>query len=113
MGRMPELDALRGTAALVIMVIHLRFMGRHPRWGSGFDIDIFFVLSGYLITASILLNAKAQNFFRVFYFRRAVRIWPVYFLVMGLCVLINPFLPKPDALADAAYFLTFTQHVPA
>jgi peptidoglycan/LPS O-acetylase OafA/YrhL len=110
---MPELDALRGIAALVIMFFHLRFMGRHPAWGSGLDIDVFFVLSGYLITSSILHNAEARNFFRVFYFRRAIRIWPVYFLVMGLCVLINPFLPRPDALGDSASFLTFTQHVAA
>jgi peptidoglycan/LPS O-acetylase OafA/YrhL len=108
---MPELDALRGLAALVIMMFHLRFMGRHPRWGSGLDIDVFFVLSGYLITTSILHTLRARNFYQVFYFRRALRIWPIYYLVMLACVLVNPLLPRPDALKDSGYYITFTQHV--
>lgn len=111
MRRIPELDALRGIAAVVIMVIHLRFLGRYPIWGTAFDVDLFFVLSGFFITASIMSGSKARNYFRVFYFRRALRIWPIYFLALVACLALNPVLPRPDPLDGLGFYLTFTQGV--
>ena len=57
MRRVPELDAVRGIASLAIVLFHLRFMRTFPILGSA--IDLFFVLSGYLIT-SILLDGEAS-----------------------------------------------------
>ncbi len=110
MRRMPELDALRGIAAVVIMLYHLRFMNRFPVLGSA--VDLFFVLSGYLITTIILNYSSSSNFFHAFYARRTLRIWPAYFLALGLCLAINPLLPHPEPLDGLPYFLTYTQFTP-
>ena len=82
----PELQGLGGIAVLAVVFYHC-----HPRlegtpffhaslWGWA-GVNLFFVLSGFLIT-SILLEARGQpHYFRNFYARRALRIWPVYVLV--------------------------------
>ena len=57
MRRVPELDAVRGIASLAIVLFHLRFMRAFPILGSA--LDLFFVLSGYLIT-SILLDGETS-----------------------------------------------------
>lgn len=109
MDRVVELDALRGLAAAVIVVFHLRFATKFPAWGTA--VDLFFVLSGYLITRIILDGSDRPGFFRVFYARRALRIVPPYYLAFGLVLLLNRFLPNPDPLDGFGQFLTFTQYV--
>lgn len=55
-------------------------------------VDLFFVLSGFLITG-VLLRAKRlgpRAYFRRFYIRRAARIWPLYFLVLGILFALSP-----------------------
>jgi peptidoglycan/LPS O-acetylase OafA/YrhL len=86
----PELQGLRGLAVLGVVFYHC-----HPRlegtwihyaslWGWA-GVNLFFVLSGFLIT-SILLEAREKpHYFRNFYGRRALRIWPVYVLVLVIC----------------------------
>lgn len=99
--RLPGLDALRGIACLAIVIAHA---GGHI----GFDIGIlgsgvplFFVLSGYLITG-ILMDAKGRpDFFRTFYYRRALRIWPVYYAaLLVFFVLLRPLLMGYDGYVD-------------
>ena len=91
----PELQGLRGLAVLSVVIYHC-----HPRlagtrfyyaslWGWA-GVNLFFVLSGFLIT-SILLEARSKpRYFRNFYGRRALRIWPVYVLVLVVCYLNAP-----------------------
>jgi peptidoglycan/LPS O-acetylase OafA/YrhL len=101
--RIQALDGLRGTAILIVVFHHLyRFEGiksyldstfLKPFWGIAefgwTGVDLFFVLSGFLIT-SILLNTKeSPRYFKSFYGRRAVRIFPLYFL----CLLIFYYVP--------------------
>ena len=86
----PELQGLRGIAVLAVVIYHC-----HPRlegtwmhypslWGWA-GVNLFFVLSGFLIT-SILIEARAKpHYFRNFYVRRALRIWPVYLLLLIVC----------------------------
>lgn len=99
--RLPGLDGLRGIACLAIVIAHA---GGHI----GFDIGVlgsgvplFFVLSGYLITG-ILLDAKGRpDFFRTFYQRRALRIWPVYYAALAVFfILLRPLLMGYDGYVD-------------
>lgn len=112
MQRTPELDALRGIAAVVIVLYHLRFVGLYP--GMATAVDLFFVLSGYLITTIILQTRQARNFFQVFYIRRSLRIWPAYYFALAACVAINHLLPpgRREPLEGLGYFLTYTQYIP-
>jgi peptidoglycan/LPS O-acetylase OafA/YrhL len=85
--RIPELDGIRGTAILMILVYHWivlegisilpNRLGRLMSFGwSG--VDLFFILSGFLI-GGILLDARdSVNYFKVFYVRRFYRILPLY-----------------------------------
>ena len=92
--RVPELDGIRGIAVLMVMAFHILTHAEHffdsPlarffNWSSQMGwagVDLFFVLSGFLIT-NILLEKKGQkNYFRNFYMRRVLRIFPVYYLCL-------------------------------
>jgi peptidoglycan/LPS O-acetylase OafA/YrhL len=108
---LPELQGLRGLAVLSVVVYHC-----HPRlegtwlyyaslWGwSG--VNLFFVLSGFLIT-SILLEAREKpRYFHNFYGRRLLRIWPVYVLLLGVVYLNAPWFIGPtvtDAVKAAPW----------
>jgi peptidoglycan/LPS O-acetylase OafA/YrhL len=101
----PELQGLRGIAILAVVFYH-----SHPRlehtfiygaslWGWT-GVNLFFVLSGFLIT-SILLEARDKpHYFRNFYGRRALRIWPVYVLALAVCYLkADWFVGEPAGIA--------------
>jgi peptidoglycan/LPS O-acetylase OafA/YrhL len=109
MRRIKELDSIRGLAALSIVFFHLRFQAISIL---GTPVDLFFVLSGYLITTIILTNSLNDNFLLSFYARRALRIWPIYYLTLLALVVIYPFLPPCGNLHDLPYYLTFTQELP-
>ena len=92
--RLPALDGIRGVAVLMILVFHFwqslfhlpaaASLQAHLRIlvGGQTGVDLFFVLSGFLITG-ILLNAKGTpHFLKNFYLRRALRILPLYYLVV-------------------------------
>ena len=117
----PELQGLRGLAVLSVVIYHC-----HPRlegtwiyysslWGWA-GVNLFFVLSGFLIT-SILLEARSKpHYFRNFYGRRALRIWPVYVLVLIVCYLNAPWFIGPtilDAIKAAPWwaYILFLQNL--
>ncbi len=77
MKRIPELDGLRGLLALVVVGFHL-IPGHVPLGWIG--VDGFFVLSGYLISSILIANRATPGYFRNFYGRRVLRIWPIYYL---------------------------------
>jgi peptidoglycan/LPS O-acetylase OafA/YrhL len=58
-------------------------------------MELFFILSGFLITGILLDSCKSPNYFKTYYIRRACRILPVYFLFLGLVWLAFHFLYKP------------------
>jgi peptidoglycan/LPS O-acetylase OafA/YrhL len=85
--RVPELDGIRGIAILLVIGCHYEILGRQlwglPKFGWA-GVDIFFVLSGFLIT-SVLLNLRGRDdSFRVFYSRRVRRILPPYIIFLVL-----------------------------
>ena len=107
--RIPELDALRGIAAVVIVIFHSNT--RRMPWGWA-AVDLFFVLSGFLITGIVLRHGGTRGFLGRFYARRALRIFPVYYLVMLGLVAFGGILPRPNDPRGLLYELTYTQFVP-
>jgi peptidoglycan/LPS O-acetylase OafA/YrhL len=83
--RIKELDGLRGIAVLAVLSEH--YLSWLPTASARFGwlgVDLFFVLSGFLITSILLDLREKERYFGVFYARRALRIFPPYFL--GLAV---------------------------
>ena len=80
----PEIDGLRAIAVLSVIFFHAGFQ----LFPGGFvGVDIFFVISGYLITTLVMRELEAGQFSIVkFYERRARRILPALFLVMAVCL---------------------------
>lgn len=91
----PALDGLRGSAILAVMTCHYASLLPHDSPIAGVltfgwaGVDLFFVLSGFLITG-ILIDAKGDGrYFRNFYARRALRIFPLYFgLLLAILVVL-------------------------
>jgi peptidoglycan/LPS O-acetylase OafA/YrhL len=117
----PELQGLRGIAVLAVVFYHC-----HPRlegtpfyraslWGWT-GVTLFFVLSGFLITSILLESRNQPKYFRNFYGRRALRIWPVYLLVLAICYARADWfvgLPPLRAIATAPWwaYLLFLQNL--
>ncbi len=94
--RFPALDGLRGIALIVVFMAHFGFFfasGKVWRFFSVhayISIDLWFVLSGFLITG-ILYDTRADSqFFKRFYLRRAIRTFPIFYLVAVLLVVLTP-----------------------
>lgn len=102
-GHVPALDGVRGLAILLVLFFHFMLIGGNTpairliqkTWSFGWmGVDLFFVLSGFLITG-ILLDAKAKRptasgYFKNFYARRTVRIFPLYYAFLIVFLLILP-----------------------
>lgn len=117
----PELQGLRGVAVLAVVVYHC-----HPRlegtwlyaaslWGWA-GVNLFFVLSGFLITSILLESRDKPRYFRNFYGRRVLRIWPVYVLVLVVVYLNAPWFIGPtvaEAIKDAPWlaYIFFVQNL--
>jgi len=131
-GRIPELDGLRGLAILLVILCH--YVGDAVHAPLGFwvhrmlslltvgwsGVDLFFVLSGFLI-GGILLDARnAPHYFRAFYMRRIHRILPVYyswlliFAALGataLWLLPGRFPVEKRDLTQLPYYFLFLQNM--
>ena len=124
---LPGLDGLRGLAVAFVMVFH--FVGyidpaklgtRILHWitSAGWaGVEIFFVLSGFLITG-ILLDSKGQaHFFRNFYARRVLRIFPLYYAVLFLLLIYSAYLYwtssiLPIALKSQLWLWLYASNIP-
>ncbi len=107
----PALDGLRGLAIALVVIYHCHNLlghglaARFAEFG-WMGVSLFFVLSGFLITGIILDARDDPRFFRNFYARRALRIWPVYVLLLLLNYVLLPlfleFSPRHAWQATAA-----------
>jgi len=125
--RLPELDGLRGIAISLVLICHgvfeqhyssgvlsrLKFVGRLG-WSG---VDLFFVLSGFLIGGILLDVRSSPNYFKTFYLRRAYRILPVYSVLLALfslCFLhltAGPLGGFSSSLIPWFSYFTFTQNI--
>mgnify|MGYP001291565445 CR=1 FL=1 len=107
---LPSLDGLRGLAILLVLVHMLNQLeGQHGFIAACFGlvavlgwtgVQLFFVLSGFLITGILLDSREAENYYSSFYARRTLRIFPLYFAVLGIAFLLLPALGTvPDSIA--------------
>lgn len=97
---LPALDAIRGLAILLVTLYRFRL---GPDDGMWFEhvythvlslgergVDLFFVLSGFLITGILFDSKSDRHYFRNFYMRRSLRIFPLYYGVLLGCFVILP-----------------------
>jgi peptidoglycan/LPS O-acetylase OafA/YrhL len=117
-GHIPALDGIRGLAILLVLIHHygnsangmgvdyplpfvrdLAWMTVDIGW---MGVDLFFVLSGFLITG-ILYEAKGTDkYFKNFYIRRALRIFPLYYAAIGFIILLKVFWPDGGSWGTAS-----------
>jgi len=109
----PALDGLRGLAILMVVLVH-NFGFLHYFFFGWLGVDLFFVLSGFLITSILLSEAGTQKFLKNFYMRRMLRIFPIYFLTIAFCLLLMPIitssLPMIYYKQHLLWFVLFAQN---
>jgi peptidoglycan/LPS O-acetylase OafA/YrhL len=111
-GRIPALDGLRGLAVLMVMVAHFNqevlLKQYHPWLGplvtkfaetGVWGVELFFVLSGFLITGILLDTKENHRYFRNFYARRILRVVPLYYGTLMVVFFIMPLFTSMDEAA--------------
>ena len=115
--RQPGLDLLRALAIIVVVIYHAGIMGfplpsRVHRWG-WIGVDLFFVLSGYLIGGQLLAEVARSEHLNLarFYARRVLRIMPAYFVILTIYFLLPSWREYPDMAQPLWKFLLSVQNI--
>lgn len=117
-GRVRELDGLRALAILPVLATHFRggvvMPLLQPLIASGWmGVDLFFVLSGYLITGILVDSVGAPRYYGKFIFRRTVRIFPLYYIALAFMIGLWLFHGLPLLEWDSpAWFLVYLGNIP-
>ena len=106
----------RAIAAILVILFHYSYPSKlYDYFAYAFGdlaMDLFFVLSGCLITWIILKNGDERGFLKAFYIRRSLRIWPIYFLLVGFYIALLLVKPRLGDLSAWPYYVTYTQTIP-
>ena len=125
--RITTLDGVRGIAILLVMLIHFTDRTNPAGLANGIytqiagvgwiGVDLFFVLSGFLITGQLVASKSSPGYFRNFYARRTLRIFPLYYACLLVWLVAVPLLFSPlsssrqEAIArlhdDQAWYWTY------
>jgi peptidoglycan/LPS O-acetylase OafA/YrhL len=111
---LPSLDGVRGLAVLLVLAFH----AWPSQWTSfgWMGVDLFFVLSGFLITGILVDARDAPGRARTFYIRRVLRILPLYYGVLVLMFVVLPLVHRPTSLVyaqlshDQIWYWTYTSN---
>lgn len=106
LGHIPVLDAVRGIAILLVLIVHVGYPG-HLVPGGILGVDLFFVLSGFLITSLLLTewNDRGAISLRAFYRRRALRLLPALFVMLAI---VSAVLAVKGDLDDQLVWVLFS-----
>lgn len=122
----PELDGVRGIAILLVTLYRfVKEWDPSAHWVLGFSktycefgqrgVDLFFVLSGFLITGILLQTKSSPGYFRNFIVRRALRIFPLYFTALAVCLFIVPLLLASKSFdlprSNQLFLWTYTSNI--
>ncbi|OGV64982.1 MAG: hypothetical protein A3K19_16415 [Lentisphaerae bacterium RIFOXYB12_FULL_65_16] len=114
-GHIPALDGLRGIAIILVLIVHFFHEEFFVQTGShliigpvltklaliGTDgVELFFVLSGFLITGILLDSRDDAHYFRNFYMRRVLRIFPLYYATLVAIFVVAPLFLQFDPAAE-------------
>jgi peptidoglycan/LPS O-acetylase OafA/YrhL len=110
-----SLDGLRGVAFLLVFFRHygLTSHANQPwlkaltkiTYAGWMGVDLFFALSGFLITGILLDTREDRRYFTNFYTRRALRIFPLYYSILGVLLLLTPLVSLQWHLGHIAYWI--------
>ena len=111
--RFPAADGVRGFAVLVVVIHNSAWIGRsgasfplkltHAIAAGGWTgVELFVVLSGFLITGILVDSVGSPRYFRNFYLRRTLRIFPLYYSVLILALFVVPHLVAARGWTAAA-----------
>jgi peptidoglycan/LPS O-acetylase OafA/YrhL len=125
----PALDGLRAFAIGGVLLLH--YLSRAPMLPTplgkllfvsvglgGYGVDLFFVLSGFLITGILLRSRESPSYFSTFYMRRVLRIFPLYYATLLLLSVVVPivapaaFGPLPTDQMSDGWFWTYLANWP-
>jgi peptidoglycan/LPS O-acetylase OafA/YrhL len=111
--RLPALDGIRGIAVLGVLLVHAHILLtttgilEHPLSllveSGAYGVDLFFVLSGFLITGILLDTRESPRYFRSFYARRFLRLFPVYYGYLLVVAVVLPALHRVAHTSMADY----------
>jgi peptidoglycan/LPS O-acetylase OafA/YrhL len=111
-----NIDVLRGIAILLVVIVHstllpgidAKYFKMIASLGS-FGVDLFFVISGFLITNILLRANRDKSYFKNFYLRRILRIFPLYYGFLIFFILILPLLISPSSYSKSFQLLKDNQ----
>jgi peptidoglycan/LPS O-acetylase OafA/YrhL len=100
----PALDGMRGLAILLVVIYH-NFNFINYTFFGWLGVDLFFVLSGFLITEILLQTFTRKNYLPTFYIKRALRIFPLYYVALIVFLWL-----LPAFLKDTSMFYYYTSN---